>query len=265
MTYEELKSEVLALGFVDTLENENHLLLATNRALSLLANDFPESESLCLYREYHAPLRTFKCVGAEGIHLYCGERAAFCYRLTDGEVRFGGETLALGSCGIFRLQADKDGTLLPIGDAELYELAVYGEDVALSRCECTLPFVSYAVDEYTEDALRICRVPTDAFGAEITEARCEGRCVLIPRTYSGSFFVHYERRSRPATATEAALDIPRECISLFPLLVCGYLWLDDEPDRAQYYMALYREGRSMLRERKPSRTQRLNTDVLGWS
>lgn len=265
MTYQELKDEVLALGFLDTLENEGHLLLAANRALRLMANDFPRTEALCLYRQYHAPLRTKDCVDQSGILLREGEAAAFCYRVLDGEVRLGNEVLPLGKGGIYRVRASSDAMLVPIGDAEVFHLAVYSESVALALCESSLPFVCYDVDDYVADALRISSVPTDASGAEITEGRIEGRRVLIPRTYSGAFFIHYERTPRPLTASEGEIDVARECLSLFPLLVCGYLWLDDEPDRAQYYMALYREGRSMLRERKPSRTQRLNTDTLGWT
>ena len=77
--------------------------------------------------------------------------------------------------------------------------------------------------------------------------------------------IHYDKKASPIAVGDGRIDVPEECLALFPLLVCGYLWLDDEPDRAQYYMALYREGRSLLLERKPSRTQRLNTDTLGWT
>lgn len=265
MTYEELKSDVLALGFVDTLESENHLLLAANRALHLIANDFPTQKSLCLHREYCKPIRTLKRVGRDGVFACRNERLAFCYRLSDGEIRFGVQRLTLPESGVHRFVASADGVLSTHGGAEIFELCIYGEDAALTGCECALPFVCYEVDDYASDALRISGVPTDAYGAEITEARTEGRRVLIPRAYDGTFFIHYEKCAQPITAPEGELEIPRECLSLFPLLVCGYLWLDDEPDRAQYYMALYREGRNLLRERKPSRTQRLNTDTMGWT
>lgn len=265
MTYKELKDEVLALGFVDTLESEKLLMLAANRALRLLANDFPRAETLCLYRESQTPIRTKDLLDSQGISLCAGECVAFCYRVLDGEVRFGEKPLPLEKSGVYRFRASCDGVLMPVGDAEVFALAVYGEGVPLVYCESALPFVCYDIDAYATDALRLCRVPTDAFGAEITEARIEGRRILLPRSFSGAFFIHYERCARPMTQRDDEIDLPRECVSLFPLLVCGYLWLDDEPDRAQYYMALYREGRSMLRERKPSRTQRLNTDSLGWT
>ena len=265
MTYQELKNEVLALGFLDTLENEEHLLFAANRALRLMANDFSREGSLALYREYRAPLRSEECVGADGVAIREGEGVAFCYRLCDGEVRFGKEAIPLSESGIYRMRASCDALLMPVGDAVVFQLCVYAPDVPLALCESALPFVSYPIDKYTADALRVRRVPTDAYGAEITEGRIEGRVVMIPRTFSGAFFIHYDKKASPIAVGDGRIDVPEECLALFPLLVCGYLWLDDEPDRAQYYMALYREGRSLLLERKPSRTQRLNTDTLGWT
>ena len=265
MTYEELKNEVLALGFLDTLEKEEHLLLAANRALRLMANDCPRTDSLCLYREYRTPLRTKASVTGEGVVIRAGEGAAFCYRCLDGEIRLGGEPLALSTSGIYRVRPEKDALLLPLGDAVIFSLAIYSESVPLAYCESDLPFVAYDIDTYVDDALRICSVPTDAYGAEIIEGRIEKRRALIPRTFSGAFFIPYEKRAKPIAKGGDEIDVPEEYAALFPLLVCGYLWLDDEPERAQYYMALYREGRTLLREKEPSRTQRLNTDILGWT
>ena len=43
------------------------------------------------------------------------------------------------------------------------------------------------------------------------------------------------------------LDIPKELESLVPLLAAAYVWLDDDADKAQYYMSLYRDGMSAVK------------------
>ena len=37
------------------------------------------------------------------------------------------------------------------------------------------------------------------------------------------------------------LDLDEELCSLMPLLVAAYVWIEDEPEKSEYYMGLYRE------------------------
>ena len=37
------------------------------------------------------------------------------------------------------------------------------------------------------------------------------------------------------------LDLDEELCSVLPMLVAAYVWLEDEPEKSQYYMNLYRE------------------------
>ena len=41
--------------------------------------------------------------------------------------------------------------------------------------------------------------------------------------------------------------MPEETRELLPLLVASYLWLDDDPEKAEYYRALYADGINILR------------------
>ncbi len=266
LTYENLKNEVLSLGFMETLENEGHLLLMANRALSLIRSDFPHTETLCLYRHYRAPLRAYTNATEEKVTVFCGEIVAFAYRLRDGAILFDGVPLTLSATsGTHTVCAERDGEFSVSGDGEMFAIAVYSPDTPLSLCEINLPFVRYPLGDYVKAPLAVTSVPTDKDGTVIEGARYEECDVILPRTYSGEFFIQYERAPEPITKTTKNVDICDALIPLFPLLVCAYVWLDDEPERAQYYMALYREGRERMLRRKPSYAVTYQSDVLGWT
>jgi hypothetical protein len=69
--------------------------------------------------------------------------------------------------------------------------------------------------------------------------------LLIPASASGAFDVCYNRRPKEVTATDMEngldIDLDEELCAILPNLVASYIWVDDEPDKAQYYLSLYRE------------------------
>ena len=74
-----------------------------------------------------------------------------------------------------------------------------------------------------------------------------GRVILLPYTATGCFKVLYNRRPREientgtAASDDALIDLDEELCSLMPILIASYLWVEDEPDMAEYYLTLYRE------------------------
>ena len=62
--------------------------------------------------------------------------------------------------------------------------------------------------------------------------------------------------------TEIVFD--EEICSLLPLLVAAYIWIDDEPEKAQYYMNLYRERAAELERRTRSVAPVMMKNVYGW-
>ena len=90
-----------------------------------------------------------------------------------------------------------------------------------------------------------------------------GRVILLPYSSTGCFKVLYNRRPKElinkgsAQDDESLLDLDEELCSLIPVLIASYIWLEDEPDRAQYYYSQYqaRAGEILARERNLSPVQ----------
>lgn len=74
-----------------------------------------------------------------------------------------------------------------------------------------------------------------------------GKTLIISNDISGAFRILY--RHKP-TRLEAKLnadedntiiDVDDELANLLPTLIASYVWLEDEPEKAQYYYSLYKE------------------------
>jgi hypothetical protein len=74
--------------------------------------------------------------------------------------------------------------------------------------------------------------------------------MAIPEAYSGKISVVY--KCAPPNLTggrDEEIELPLGCEHLLALLSASYIWLDDDAERAQYYMNLYREAMSSLKRR----------------
>ena len=266
MTYDNIKHDVLSLGFTDTLEDEGQFLLALNRAQNLLANEFPKKKTLLLSRAYRKPKATFTDALTQKISLKIGEGIAFLYRLSDGAVCFGNKVLPLTEgAGTYKFIAERDGIFTLEGDATMFAIAIYDEGTPLSLCEVDLPYAEYEIGRYDRGVRRISLPPTTTDGAVIPGAEIEGLTVRIPREFQGIFLVKYEKSPSEITKEGEEIEVEERLFPLFSLLVCAYLWLEDEPERAQYYMALYREGRERMRNAATSYTEPIDMDMLRWT
>ena len=266
LTYENIKQDVLSLGFTETLEDETHFVLALNRAQSLLATEFPKTKTLLLARAYQKPIAVYDTLYGNTVSLKKGERIAFLYYLFDGAIFFGERKLPLTEGrGSYCYVAEEEGVLNTEGDAQLYAIAVYKEDTPLTLCEVNLPYAEYDISRYDRDVRRLCSLPTTVEGDTILGATSEGNIIRLPREYQGIFLVRYEVSPTKISQRTKEIEMEESLFPLFSLLVCSYLWLDDEPERAQYYMGLYREARERMRMLKKSYTETIHTDVLGWT
>ncbi|GEM_PF-4176617 len=82
---------------------------------------------------------------------------------------------------------------------------------------------------------------------------------------AGDLEVRYVYRPNEPSGNDEQerIDMPKNRLHLLPLLVASYVFLEDDPERSQYYMTLYRDA--MLR-RSASHTSYTvpYVDVLGW-
>lgn len=74
-----------------------------------------------------------------------------------------------------------------------------------------------------------------------------GTRILLPYEAEGEFRVLYRRKPTALTDEGAPeddkteIDLDEELCQILPLLTAAYVWAEDEPEKAQYYMNLYRE------------------------
>ena len=73
------------------------------------------------------------------------------------------------------------------------------------------------------------------------------RVILLPYHARGLYKIAYKRKPAVLEYTDDPLedqtkvDLDEELCALLPMLVAAYVWTDDEPEKAQYYLTLYRE------------------------
>ena len=97
-----------------------------------------------------------------------------------------------------------------------------------------------------------------------------GRVILLPYSVTGCFKILYNRRPRELVYTgsaqddESVLDLDEELCSLIPVLIASYIWLEDEPDRAQYYYSQYQARASEILARARNLSPVQYKSCNGW-
>lgn len=89
---------------------------------------------------------------------------------------------------------------------------------------------------------------TDGDGNAVPASEVVGKTLLLPPGFRTDLVIRYVRNPRlpDGNTPDEVLDVPREAEALVALLAASYLWLDSDPDKAQYYMSLYRDGLARL-------------------
>lgn len=115
------------------------------------------------------------------------------------------------------------------------------------------PFTRYDISKLTDDFLALSTPPIiEAEGGVYLNqgyAIEDGRIILLPYDKKGVYKVMYERKPQEVEYKQnlsedknTKIDLDEDLCALLPILVASYIWLEDEPQKAEYYLALYREG-----------------------
>ena len=278
MTYNDLKTEVAALGFDDEVENEEALLRATRRALNFIFTERPIYRSLTIHQISKAPIRTLEqmihkggitdSVLLSGIRSYSFKTSGIGkYSVTDAlgerEFEFFGTAEHKGF-------VHGDGELKFIGDYtfSVYDVALFDELFGPGTEDIPMhgEFTEYNMGSLASDFLSFVSLPRNGYGIDINGASVSGRTVRIPKSYEGKITLTYKAKANSVSGRpEEEIIAPIGCEHLVPLLVSAYVWLDDDPDKAQYYMSLYREGMSAVKyyDRPEMNSEYVN--VNGWA
>ena len=261
MTYKDLTEAVAELGFESEVNDEGALRHAISRALYVVHTDRP-SERIA---EIARPGRRARLIFA---HLEHTPGVCECYQLEGRAYSF-----TVSGRGEYTVTTDSysfterfDSALLPVrgfipgkgeirfgGDYAFTVLALASfPTVRSDRAEDIPLYRDYGriiLSEAIPDLLAISGEVTDAGGGKIKGARISAGALELPESYSGRVLVSYYRTPTLPSGIDPdeKIDVPAECEQLLPLLVASYVWLEDSPDKAQYYLSLYRDGISTLR------------------
>ena len=275
MTLKELMDEVAALGFEEEIEANAALFGAAKRALMRIYTEravysviqiIPNAAKPTLYQKKitHAPGELLVFSLGESTYSFrvsgCG---SFC--VGDKAYDFNGNSL------VFRGFANEGDELTFRGDFlyTVYDLSVYHGVFAASSRDVRLKGeeLSFDLSLMTDDFLAFGELPTDGRGRAVRGARFLGSRLYLPEDCEGVVNLSYRRRPKVPTldSVDEELDLPAECETLLPLLTASYLWLDDDREKAEFYLDAYREQMSILR-RYVSPVAGRGYDVMnGWA
>ena len=278
MTLNDIKKEVAQLGFESESALEQTIELAARRALSTVYTEHGARAVGCIYQNARIPTRrepiithsnnednvialsdcsyafvisgsgSFEISDANGTRTQSFDTPkSFVYGEVhgDGEIRFKGE---------FRYT--------------VYDLCVYDGFFA----EGELPpeygtLCKYELVNILPDFLCADGEPADEHGKKIEGASVLSGVLSVPYEYKGKIILKYRKRAPEVSINtpDKELCIPPELEELVPLLTAAYVWLDDDADKAQYYMSLYRDGMSAVKVYTRGGVNTEFCDTTGWA
>ncbi len=304
MTVSEVYTHTRGLCFEDTLESDERFYDALNRALLQASLLRPKIIKYPLYHNPPENLVTEAsfapvCKISELIYYASAPARSYYfeadgngyayleYESLDGEWEIAAEVM-LSSGGEFRSYrgfvlvdgkpTEKRVRLRFSGDYLYSVKSVAMYSVLYSGEEKDIPayrrYVPYDFSVLCADFLAFERFPLYSEGGKnITAAMYDivgETTLLLPYEAGGMYCVCYRAKpkrvstnDKPINSTET-LDADEEICSLLPLLVASYLWFEDEPSRAQYYMELYRERAAELTAAKRTVKPAVYLDTNGW-
>ena len=255
MTYKELQDDVAALGFEGYIANSEAMLSAARRALRTI---FTEKEARGVFELYQTP-RLPKRMIENFIHTgECAEELCFEEKAVSFKTSGTGSYIINDGRGERRTDFNRNSThhrehlfgnarVTFIGDYcyTVFDIAVYDRLYGPEKSDIPHPslYTEYNLRNLIPDFLSPTLAPEDDYGLEIPGASIISDVMKIPSAYSGKVRIQYKRCPRElAGLEEEVLDLPLGCEHLLPLLTAAYFWLDDDEEKASYYMSLYRDG-----------------------
>lgn len=261
MTPNQLKNIVLQLGFETTLESEDSFFSALARALYTVFIDRPQIS----FAELMIPKRTGTLISAGFVHeptspeefSLVGAAVSFrvsgigSYIITTGDKSY--ERTFDSELCICRERLNGPSTVRFIGEYSytVSALAVFPSLTSPNLKDIPIFNEVFEIDLKSKIAnfLAPYEAPKNEKGGSIPGAEINSGILTLPDSFSGYLRLSYLRTPKIPTHEDGdrEIDMPEETRELLPLLVASYLWLDDDPEKAEYYRALYADGINTLR------------------
>ena len=279
MTYNDLCNDVISLGFESELESHERMLSATRRALAIIYTERPIYKKLTVMKPKNSLILKTSIsshTGGEDLTVKFEGAKAYTFK-TDGVGKCvirdanSDSVIDFSGCGeLHRGFLHGSGSLTFTGEFSytVYELAVFGEiySGSVEDIPSGAEFTEYDMRKYRDDFLTFASLPTDERSAVIKGAAVSGYVMTIPDDYTGRINLTY--KSAPPRIygnADTEIELSPGCEHLAALLVAAYIWLDDDAERAQYYMNLYREGMNSLKRRGKDEIDNGYHSVNGWA
>ena len=100
-----------------------------------------------------------------------------------------------------------------------------------------------------------------------TGYQVEGNVILLDNSLKGLYRIAYLPKLEQITANtvkgEGNIPLDDDLCALLPLVIASYVWLDDDPDRADYYYGRYQEQAQLILRRGRAQAP-IKYDTNGW-
>ncbi len=261
MTLNDLKNELSALGFERDISIDKALTFSVRRALSTIYTERSVYNSISI--EHRPIMPTLVCKSFTHIP---GETESF--KLKGSAFSF-----SVSGSGFFTVEENGVRTEYEFSSAlYLWRFFMSGEAILSFYGDFSFEVINLSVFEYlrsknendlfaygepfeydmkklADDFHSFVSMPTDECGREISGIVMRSATLIIPWGYRGKVNVIYKVTPPHVSENTPNEEIPisREIEHLVPLLSAAYYWADDAPDKAEYYLALYKDAMKMVK------------------
>lgn len=278
MTFSDLCAEIINLGFETAITSSELVMQAAKRALDTILTERPIYMSYTVYQTAKKPSVRIKDFHHKGTYSDTFEFNAKSYSFrTYGEGKYyisdalGTRDFEFGKEeSVHRGFLHGKGKLVFCGEYShgVYDLCFFDELYGQNSEDIPLysEFCEYDISFLAPNFLSFTSLPTDAKGNPIKDAVAVGTHLRVPSSFDGKIIVHYKRSAgKISEKSDEDIILPNGTEHLFPLLVASYVWLDDDAEKAEYYLSLYREGMSAAKYYNREKLGCTYDDVLGWA
>lgn len=279
MTLNDLKDEISALGFEKEISLDKNLIFALRRALSTVYTERGILNSFFIEHHPSLPTLIFKSLthsaSSSESFVLSGKAYSFSvsgtgsFSIDENGVRkeysfssplylwrgfIGGEA-TLTFFGEFSFEVFNLSVFSTVKSDNEEDLFAYGEPFEYNLCELKNDFYCIAA------------LPTDENGREIEGMLVRGCRLIIPWGYSGKINVTYKIRPPEIRADEpdTPIDLSRETEHLVALLCAAYYWVEDAPEKAEFYLAMYKDTLKSVKEFDTRALGGGYRNVTGWA
>lgn len=255
-----IEQALVDLNDGENIEYETTFITAANLALDHISRIVPEERTA--YIQAVAPVVAFLGdVDTGGIYRTEGVRAIALRAMGRGKLLINGEQAAAWrSAGKYTdvrvyLEGATDATISFEGVAgSVKDLAVWAHDYgSVDDIPVYGHTVRYDMRRVVSDYGGHACTPIDvATGREIRRCIVESPYIMLPPAYVGEASVIYRHRPLHITLDDVKndvdIDIAPEYEDLVPLCMAYYVWLEDEPNKAAFFLARFNEAASLARQ-----------------